>query len=228
MARKFAFLIAIPVLAQTATWSGGAGNWSDCPPSGNALWNSCSNNPPAFPNGKTWNAVINGGPVTATSALIANLTIGTGGSLTFPSSSAGILDIGDKTIATASIANNGSITIASVNGLQIEGNTIVTLSGSGSVTIAGSHFTGGNGTPTLINQQPVQGHGTFGLGLNLTNRSTVNASGGTLSVQPISAINTGTMEASSGGTLAFTNGTATAYNNAGGIIKRRSSPRRRA
>ena len=60
MNKALGFLIAIPVLAQTATWSGGAGNWSDCPPSGNALWDSCGDNPPQFPNGSTWSAVING------------------------------------------------------------------------------------------------------------------------------------------------------------------------
>jgi hypothetical protein len=214
MTKALAFLIAIPVLAQTATWSGGAGNWSDCPPSGNALWDSCGDMPPQFPSGPTWSAVINGGPVTATSASIVNLTIGSGGSLVFASGGSGILDI-----TGTSMVNNGSINIASSNGLQIEGNTTVTLSGTGSVTVAGSHFTGGNGTPTLISEQTVQGQGTFGLGLNLTNKSTVNASGGTLSVQPVSAVNTGTMQASSGSILAFTNGVDTAYNNTGGIIK---------
>jgi hypothetical protein len=214
MTKAFAFLIAIPVLAQTATWSGGAGNWSDCPPSGNALWDSCGDKPPQFPSGPTWSAVINGGPVTATSASIANLTIDSGGSLIFASGTSGLLEI-----TGTSMVNNGSINIASVDGLQIEGNTTVTLSGSGSVTIAGSNFTGGNGTPTLISEQPVQGQGSFGLGLNLTNKSIVNANGGTLSVQPISAINTGKMQASSGSTLAFTNGTATACNNTGGTIQ---------
>ena len=77
-----------------STWSGGAGNWSDCPPSGNALWDTC----PDPPNGKGWpngnfDAVINGGPVNATSASIVNLTIGSGGSLVFQSGVPGIVDI---------------------------------------------------------------------------------------------------------------------------------------
>jgi hypothetical protein len=211
----FTLPLSVSALAQTATWSGGAGNWSDCPPSGNALWDSCGDIPPQFPNGPTWSAVIQGGPVTATSASIVNLTIGTGGSLIFAAPpNSGLLFI-----TGTSIVNNGSINIASSNGLAIDGNTTAVLSGSGSVTIAGSHFTGRDGNPTLINQQPVQGQGTFGLGLNLTNQSVVKAIGGTLSVQPTSAINTGTMQASSGSTLAFTNGTATAYNNTGGTIK---------
>jgi len=202
--------------AQTvSTWSGGAGNWSDCPPSGNALWDTC----PDPPKGKGWpngnfDAVINGGPVNATSASIVNLTIGSGGSLVFQSGVPGILDI-----TGTSITNNGSISLAGTDGLQIEGNTTVTLSGSGMVTMAGNNFTGGNGSPTLILRQTVQGQGSFSLGLSLANQSLINAVGGTLAMQPNSLTNTSTMEASSGGILAFTNGVATAYNNTGGTIK---------
>jgi hypothetical protein len=210
----FAWLAA-PALAQiTSTWTGRAGNWSDCPPSGNALWDTCSDNPPQFPNGN-FNAVIDGGPVTATSASIVNLTIGSGGSLVFPPNKPSILDI-----TGPNIVNNGSISIAGSDGLQIEGPGTTTLSGSGSgsVTMAGSNFTG-SGNPTLVVQQTIQGQGFFSLGLNLTNQSLINATGGTLSLQPNSAINTGTMQASSGSTLAFTNGLAVSYNNAGGTIK---------
>ncbi len=98
-------------LAQTvSTWSGGAGNWSDCPPSGNALWNTCPDPPMGlgWPNGN-FNAVINGGPVTATSASIVNLTIGSGGSLVFQAGQPGILDI-----TGTSMVNNGSITLAGI------------------------------------------------------------------------------------------------------------------
>ena len=205
-----------PALAQTvSTWSGGAGNWSDCPPSGNALWDTC----PDPPNGLGWpngnfNAVINGGPVTATSASIVNLTIGSGGSLVFQSGQPGILDI-----TGTSMVNNGSITLAGSDGLQIQGNTTVTLSGSGSVTLAGNSFAGSNGSPTLILQQPVQGQGSFSLGLTLNNQSTVNATGGTLTMQPNALTNTGTMQASSGAILAFTNGVPTAFTNTGGKIQ---------
>ena len=199
----------------TSTWTGGAGNWSDCPPGGNALWNTCPDPPKGlgFPNGN-FNAVIDGGPVNATSASIVNLTINSGGSLVFPSGVPSILDI-----TGTSIVNDGSITLAGTDGLQLEGNTTVTLAGSGSVTMAGNNFTGANGTPTLILQQPLQGQGSFSLGMNLNNQSTINATGGTLNMQPVSAINTGTIEASSGSTLAFTNGVETAYNNTGGVIQ---------
>lgn len=212
----FLFCAVTPLQGQTvSTWNGGAGNWSDCPPSGNALWDTCPDPPKGlgWPNGN-FDAVINGGPVTATSASIVNLTIGSGGSLVFQSGQPGILDI-----TGTSMVNNGSITLAGVDGLQIEGNTTVTLSGSGSVTMAGNNFTGGNGSPTLILQQPVQGQGSFSLGLTLNNQSTINATGGTLNVQPNAATNTGTIEASSGSTLVFPNGFATQYNNTGGKIQ---------
>ena len=208
--------LRVPLQAQTvSTWSGGAGNWSDCPPGGNALWDTCPDPPKGkgFPNGN-FDAVINGGPVNATSASIVNLTIGSSGSLVFPPSVPSILDI-----TGTSMMNNGSISLAGTDGLQIEGNTTVTLSGSGSVTMAGNAFTGGNGAPTLILQQKLHGHGSFSLGLSLTNESTINAMGGTLFMQPNSVTNTGTMEASSGSILAFTNGVATVYNNTGGTIE---------
>ena len=156
-----------------STWNGGAGNWSDCPPGGNALWDTCPDPPKGkgFPNGN-FDAVINGGPVNATSASVVNLTIGSSGSLVFPSGVPSILDI-----TGTSMVNNGLITLAGTDGLQIEGNTTVTLSGSGMVTMAGNKFTGGNGSPTLILRQTVQGEGSFSLGLSLNNQALVNATG---------------------------------------------------
>lgn len=208
-------LVCSSALSQTSTWNSGAGNWSPCPnQEGTALWDTCSANPPFFPQGPTSNAVINGGPVNATSVSIANLTIGSGGSLVFPPGVPTILDI-----TGTSILNNGSISLAGSDGMGIEGNTTVTLSGSGSVTMAGNNFTGGNGNPTLIVQQPVHGFGVFSSGLNLNNQNVISASGGTLFMQPTSAINTGTMEAMSGGILTFPNGSPVSWNNTGGTIE---------
>src|SRR5579864_5368927 len=107
-------LATISSTAQTvSTWGGGTGNWSDCPPSGNALWDTCPDPPQGlgWPNGN-FDAVINGGPVTATSACIVNLSIGAGGSLVFAPSTPGQL-----CVTGTSILNNGTINIDSVNGL---------------------------------------------------------------------------------------------------------------
>ena len=210
---SLAFL-STPAQAQTiSTWSGGAGNWN-CPPGGTALWNTCSPDGSGTPNGN-YNAVINGGPVSATSASIVNLTINSGGSLIFPPSVPGILDI-----TGTSIANNGSISLAGTDGMGIIAPAAVVLSGTGSVTMAGNNFIGSSGGgASLIVQQPVQGYGTFASYVSLTNQSTINATGGTLYMQPTSVTNTGTMEASSGGILEFASGTPTTYTNTGGTIE---------
>ncbi|HKV78948.1 MAG TPA: hypothetical protein VJP02_12435 [Candidatus Sulfotelmatobacter sp.] len=209
----FALLSFTPALSQTtSTWSGGAGNWSPCPnQSGNALWDTCNANPPAFPNGN-YNAVIMGGPVNATGASVVNLTIGTGDVLD-------ILGVDYVDITGPSVVNNGSIILTSGNGFQFEGNITSTLSGSGSVQMNNSavRFWGGNGTPTLNLQQPITGQGSI-LGLALNNQSTITAAGGTLNIQPAGAglTNTGTIRAQSGSTINLIG--AAPFNNTGGTI----------
>lgn len=170
---------------------------------------------PAYPDGN-FNAVVDGGPVTLgqfNGISVVNLTVGSGESVVI---TPGFLDI-----TGTSISNNGTINIGASNGLGIQGTTTVTLSGSGTVTLSdtNAHFYGANGSPTLINQQTVQGEGAFSLGLDLINQGLVNANAGTLNVQPTAATNTGTMQASTGSTLAFTNGVPTPYNNTGGTIQ---------
>jgi fibronectin-binding autotransporter adhesin len=206
-------LFSTPALAQTtSTWRGGAGNWSPCPnQSGTALWDTCSANPPAFPDGN-YNAVIMGGPVNATGASVVNLSIGTGD----------VLNIAGTTyvdITGPSVVNNGSIILTSGNGFQFEGNITSTLSGSGSVQMNNSavRFWGGNGTPTLNLQQPITGQGSI-LGLVLNNQSTITASGGTLNIQPAAGglTNTGTIKAQSGSTINLIG--AAPFNNTGGTI----------
>lgn len=204
--------LAAPSPAQTnSTWSGGPGNWAPCPPQGNALWDTCPN----YPDGN-YNAIIDGGPVTLASGngiSVANLSLASGESLT--------ITPGYLYITGSSIVNNGSISIGSGNGLDIQGNANVTLSGSGTVTLAdpSAVFWGLNGSPTLVNQQTIQGQGSFSDGLNVTNQGTINANAGTLTMEPTSMTNTGMMEASSGSTLQLDNGTAAHYNNAGGTIE---------
>src|SRR5579864_6918714 len=59
----------------TATWTGGAGNWSPCPPTGTALWSTC----PTLPDG-SFDVTIQGGPVTETvdNDTVNNLTLDSG------------------------------------------------------------------------------------------------------------------------------------------------------
>jgi hypothetical protein len=167
-----------PALSQnTALWSGGGGNWAPCPEDGNALWNTCGNNPPAYPTAN-YDAVIQGGPVTQNSgASVVNLTISAGDIL--------VTTPGYLYITGTSISNNGSILIGAGNGLVMDGTT-TTLSGTGTVTLTDPNASLGGASgvgPTLIIQQPVSGHGTVGVYANITNQSTIQATAGTLTVQ---------------------------------------------
>ena len=211
------FSAALP--AQTvSTWLGGAGNWEPCPDQGgNALWDTCSDVPPVYPNGN-FDAVVDGGPVTlgkGNGIEIVNLTVAKGQNV--------IVTPGYLFISGTSIQNNGTISVGGGDGFNLDGTQSATLSGRGNVTMTdpGARFWGMDGPSTLTNKQTVQGQGSFSLGMNLINEGKVNANvnGGTLSMQPTTAKNTGVMEASSGSTLAFTNGAPAPYNNTGGVIK---------
>ena len=205
---------ATPALSQLSVWSGGSGNWDPCPPDGNALWDTC----PTFPDGPMASAAIQGGPVTITDGIIVNaLTLFTGKSL--------IITPGYLGITGSSVVNNGTITVGPGTGLFLDGdvtpNQIVVLSGTGTVKMqSGSRFVGTPGTgATLVNQETIQGQGALGIGeIFIQNEGVINAVGGTLSTQPISMINAGTMAASSGATLQLANGVATPYDNTRGVI----------
>jgi hypothetical protein len=159
----FLGLAVAPALAQiTSTWMGGSGNWSPCPnQGGTALWDTCNNNPPQYPDGN-FNAVIppGNGPVYATGASVVNLSLGSGGTLN-------LFGTTYVDITGSSIANNGSIVMTSGNGLFIQAPATVTLSGSGSVMMndPGTRFWGGNGSgAALINQETIQGEEGLGVG----------------------------------------------------------------
>jgi len=209
--------MATPARSQvTSTWTGGAGNWQPCPQQGgDALWNTCPYYPGASENNDT--AIIQGGPVTANGgSFVANLSVAAADTL--------IITPGYVAISgSGTITNNGSINVGPGNGLILNGtDATVTLNGSGIVTVESSaQFAGSpGGGATLINQSTIQGQGALGIGeLAINNQGVINANSGTFSVQPASMTNTGTLEASSGGTLALVNGTETSYNNTGGTIQ---------
>jgi hypothetical protein len=127
------------------------------------------------------------------------------------------------TLGAGTFTNNGSVNLQSIGNateLIITGNT--TLAGTGTVTLATSsnptNFILGGGT--LTNQQTIQGAGTIGNGaLTLINAGTINAnsSGNTLTINPNGGTtNTGTMEATAGGTMLFVSDGVT---NTGGLIE---------
>lgn len=188
---------AVP-LVTTDTWTGGGGadtGWSDA-----ANWNNG-----AITSGE--NIVIN--LTTAATVVDGTFTIGTlmlGGT----GDSATIAN-GQDLIVDGNISNAGTITLGSTTTytyLQV-GAANITLSGTGTLVL-------GSATPynivqatasgnTLTNQSTITGAGTIGngTGLVLSNSGTINAnvSGQTLLLNPGASTNTGTLEATNGGTL---------------------------
>lgn len=210
----FFFGSAVPVGPTSATWTGGAGDWSPCPPSGTALWDTC----PTLPDQGTNVTIPAGrGPVTEINddESVADLTLGLGdvinedGSFLF--------------VFGSSITNNGTINVSGIDGPRLGGST-VTLSGTGVVNLqspsAGIVFAN-TGPVTFVNQQRIIGQGSIGSGtLTIDNQGTISASGGTLSVQPTSKgmTNTGTLQATTGSTMQIIYGVPAPLNNAGGHI----------
>jgi len=200
---------------QTAKWTGAAGDWAPCPPQGMAFWDTCQQNPPVYPNGN-WNAELQGGPVTLgglDDISIVNLTIDPGYSLVF--------DIGSLHVTGDTIANDGTMSMADGSILFIDGGQ-VTLRGVGSLTMQTPDVSVRGSGGEFVNLQTIQGQGAIGEGLIvITNEASINANGGTLTIQPSSlgATNIGTMEAFPGSTLVLEAGVPLKYDNTGGIIK---------
>jgi hypothetical protein len=129
------------------------------------------------------------------------------------------------TVNGTTISNAGGISLNSAGNLTdliLAGNNTVTLSGGGTVTLGNNpnnriYSSGGGGR--LVNQETIQGGGQLGVGQTaITNSGTINANvANELIVAPSGSgvTNTGTMEASGGGTLDLRGG----YTNTGGLIE---------
>jgi len=132
-----------------------------------------------------------------------------------------------------SIVNNGTISLNSVGNLTefVVTGTSATLSGTGTLTMsnnAQNYIFGAAATDIFTNQETIQGSGNIGNGqLTFVNQGTVNANqstplvinafGGTAGT---GTTNTGTLEATTGGTLVLDGLNAGAsVTNTGGIIQ---------
>jgi hypothetical protein len=147
---------------------------------------------------------------------VLNLTIGSGGALT--------MNGGYLHITQNSLSNDGSITVSNAATLFTDSPATITFSGTGTIDLQTSDASiAGTGSPnaTLVNQTLIQGQGNIGVGESITNEKTINATGGTLTVEPsaTSNINTGIMEASSGATLFIVYGVPGNLTNTGGTIE---------
>ena len=166
-----------------------------------------------------------GQPISADSTLTVTLyaEIVNGGSLSAPSG--GTIDgvdrpqlinvtitqgttfsVDDYTYLDSDLVNEGTIIVGSGNQLLVNAST-VSLSGGGTITLgAGSEIAGNLGSESLTNvDNTIQGQGTIESLSNFTNQAagTVNASasGATLETYEVPTTNTGTLEATGGGTL---------------------------
>ena len=198
-------------LVTTDTWTGGGG-------SGNTNWSDASNwNNGAITSGE--NIAIS----TTTAATVddQSFTIGT---LTLSKTGDSVtLNNNVQTTVEGNISNAGTITFnASGNTTGFLLNNSLTLSGGGTIdlTSTNGNYSGylyGTAAAILTTSSTIEGAGTVGNGeLNFSNSGTMNAniSGQTLLVNPDTCAlctntNTGTLEATGGGTLLLSNGTWT-------------------
>ena len=210
---------ATPALAQCDSWTGGGGDnaWSN-----GANW-STGKEP-----GNSDNACIQisgAGVVLDVADGIADLTVGSSDSLTFPA----VTNMNNGlSINGSSIANSGQIIFAvpvsfGTTGLSFSSSGTTTLSGRGTITMNANSFGGDyiGGSAKLVNQSTIQGAGSFGMTFNNAKNGVVNAneSGAQLVVgrnnSQGASTNTGLMEATNGGQMAI--GSLT-LNNVGGTI----------
>ena len=143
-----------------------------------------------------------------------------------------VFDQNNNTISRfgGTLTNQGDVRLNSIGNLTdlIASSSGLTLSGGGTVTLSSNpnnRIYGTTSTTTLVNaDNTIRGAGQLGANqLQFDNRGTVDAniSGATLTVNPSGsgAVNTGTLQASSGGILTLQDGT---FNNTGGFIRAQS------
>src|ERR1700686_773275 len=215
-----ACLTPILAFAQNDNWLGGAGNWSDTSKWSTGMLPTSSSNV-FIDNGKAGASPVT---INYNGAQCGNLTI----------DSADTLTLVDGTIFTVfgpTISNAGAFFMNANSGVNMDINGSVTLSGAGALKMSNSSantiFGYGQGTgATLTNQSTIQGSGTINPGCSNTfnNQHTVNANQTTpliISICSETSKNSGTLEATNGGTLLLegnTEGGGT-FDNTGGTIQ---------
>lgn len=211
---------AIPALAQcTDSWTGSGGD---------GLWSDVLNWSNGAEPGSADNVCIQSGAAVLLDVGdgIANLSIGSGNSLTLPTVTNGSPSLN---INGSSIANSGQIILSApvsfgTTGLSLSSSGTVTLSGNGTITLNANSFGGDSvgGSAKLLNQSTIQGAGGIDMTFNNARAGVINAneSGVQLVVgrnqDQGASTNTGLMEATSGGQLIVG---SLALNNVGGTIQ---------
>ncbi len=200
--------------AQTDSWKGGSGNWSD-----STKWSAGTPAPTSNVFIDNGNASVS--PVTLDIQTQANtLTIDSDDGLSFNNGTV-------LTINGNSISNAGTISLNSLgNYTYVFIANGATLAGTGTVTMSNNfqNAVDGNSGILLTNKSTIQGAGQIGPHFTLANQGTINAnvSGAALQLSQESSgtdTNTATMEATNGGILQLATGGSSSINNAGGTIK---------
>ena len=214
-------VLTTPALAQcTDSWTGAGGNdnWSD-----GANW---SNGMEPGSSDKVCIQTSGAGVVLDVADGVADLTLGSSDSLTFPT----VTNMNNGlNISGSSITNSGQIILAvpvqfDTTSLGFSSGGTVTLSGRGTITLNANSFGGDSigGSAKLLNKSTIQGGGGFDMTFNNASAGVINAneSGMQLVVGRNqgqgASTNTGLMEATNGGQLAM--GSLT-LNNVGGTVK---------
>ena len=200
-----------------SSWNGGTGNWNVA---GN--WT-----PGSVPNSSTTDVTITGTSTTASVVTLNNLSASVHNLSLDQYSTLSIVGTQNLNIYGSTIANAGQIQAGNDSDILLIGNgATFNLTGAGTFSLGASNtaLEGSFGNENLVNQgNTIQGQGTIQALASFNNQATVNAnvSAGTLTINSIKNVtNTGTLEATGGGTL-FIN--ASTVNNAGGTINAGSS-----
>ena len=215
-----ALLTPILAFAQNDNWLGGAGNWSDTSKWSTGMLPTSSSNV-FIDNGKAGASPVT---INFNGAQCGNLTIDSDDSLT-------LVDGTIFTVFGPTISNAGAFFMNANSGVTMDINGSVTLSGAGALKMSNSSvntiFGYGQGTgATLTNQSTIQGSGTINPGCSNTfnNQHTVNANQTTpliISICSETSKNSGTLEATNGGTLLLEGNAegAGTFDNTGGTIQ---------
>ena len=200
-----------------SSWNGGTGNWNIA---GN--WT-----PGGVPNSSSTDVTITGTSGTASVVTLDNLSASVHNLSLDQFSTLSILGTQNLNIYGSSIANAGQIQAGNDSAIVLTGSgATFNLTGAGTVSLGAANtvLEGSFGNENLVNQgNTVQGQGAIEFLASFNNQATVNAnvSGGTLSINSNNNVtNTGTLQATGGGTLFINSSTV---NNAGGTINAGSS-----
>ena len=200
-----------------SSWNGGTGNWNVA---GN--WT-----PGGVPNSSSTDVTITGTSTTASVVTLNNLSASVHNLSLDQYSTLSILGSQNLNIYGSTIGNAGQIQAGTDSDIMLIGSgATFNLTGAGTVSLGAANtlLEGYFGNENLVNQgNTIQGQGAIQYLGSFNNQATVNAnvSGRTLAINSLNNVtNTGTLEATGGGTLFINSSTV---NNAGGTIYAGSS-----